>query len=215
MKPLVIGVAEMTGDDDEVFIGRPSKWGNPWAIGHDGDRDRVIDRYDRWLDTQPELLAAIPELTGKVLVCFCKPARCHGDVLVRRWEEAHPVSSVGSGPMATTPSNDPSADEYDDLAAAARILIAGSSDPESADDPATAALASLDAIVGRCREAEGLIRLALPHLSKLARIERIIEGNSASPGLVAVGGQAKAIVKVMDAYGEKKRGAVARPTKEG
>jgi hypothetical protein len=31
---------------------------------------------------KPDLLAAIPELTGKYLCCWCKPEACHGDVLV-------------------------------------------------------------------------------------------------------------------------------------
>lgn len=68
----------------DVFIGRPSKWGNPFVIGRDGDRAEVIAKYDAWLDTQPGLLAALPELAGKVLGCFCAPEACHGDVLVRR-----------------------------------------------------------------------------------------------------------------------------------
>jgi len=34
-----------------VYIGRPSKWGNPFVIGRDGTRPQVIERYERWLDT--------------------------------------------------------------------------------------------------------------------------------------------------------------------
>jgi hypothetical protein len=68
----------------DVYIGRGSKWGNPFRIGLDGDRTDVIKLYRAWLydDRQAALLAAIkPELKGKVLGCFCKPAACHGDVL--------------------------------------------------------------------------------------------------------------------------------------
>jgi hypothetical protein len=43
----------------------------------------VIERYERWLLEQPELLAAFGELRGKVLGCWCAPQACHGDVLVR------------------------------------------------------------------------------------------------------------------------------------
>ena len=67
----------------DVYIGRPSKWGNPFVIGKDGDRDTVIDRYRAWILTQPHLLAALPELKGKVLGCYCRPKACHGDVLVQ------------------------------------------------------------------------------------------------------------------------------------
>lgn len=69
-----------TGD---VYIGRGSKWGNPFFIGKDGTRKEVVAKYERWLVRQPELMGALGELAGKRLVCFCKPLACHGDVLVR------------------------------------------------------------------------------------------------------------------------------------
>jgi len=65
----------------DVYIGRPSKWGNPFEIGKDGDRATVIRKYREWLVTQPDLMAALPELKGKVLGCWCAPKACHGDVL--------------------------------------------------------------------------------------------------------------------------------------
>ena len=67
---------------DDIYIGRPSKWGNPFLIGRDGDRAAVISKYREWLLGQPVLLAALPELRGKRLGCWCKPKACHGDVLV-------------------------------------------------------------------------------------------------------------------------------------
>lgn len=70
-------------DDYTVFIGRPSKWGNPFIIGIDGDREQVIKKYEVWIQTQPELLASLPDLKGKNLVCFCSPLPCHGDVLLK------------------------------------------------------------------------------------------------------------------------------------
>jgi hypothetical protein len=66
---------------DRVYVGRPSKWGNPFAIGRDGTRDEVIAKYRAWLMQQPALLAQLPELRGKNLVCWCAPQRCHADVL--------------------------------------------------------------------------------------------------------------------------------------
>lgn len=66
-----------------VYIGRGSKWGNPFEIGKDGDRAEVIEKYKAWLLNQPELLASIPlELKGKDLVCYCAPKDCHGDVIL-------------------------------------------------------------------------------------------------------------------------------------
>jgi hypothetical protein len=67
----------------DVFIARPSKWGNPFVIGQDGSRAEVIEKYERWILSQPVLLSALPELRGKVLGCWCSPKACHGDVLAR------------------------------------------------------------------------------------------------------------------------------------
>lgn len=68
---------------DAVYIGRGSKWGNPFKIGPDGSRSEVIFKYEQWLKNQPDLLSSIDELKNKALVCFCKPSACHGDVLVK------------------------------------------------------------------------------------------------------------------------------------
>lgn len=70
-------------DKYDVYIGRPSKWGNPFAIGRDGDREEVLKKYEEWIKNQPELLKALPELKDKILGCWCKPQACHGDVLAR------------------------------------------------------------------------------------------------------------------------------------
>lgn len=65
----------------DVYIGRPSKWGNPFEIGKDGTRAEVIRKYRKWLRKQPGLMKAIRQLKGKVLGCWCHPKPCHGDVL--------------------------------------------------------------------------------------------------------------------------------------
>lgn len=66
----------------DIYIGRGSKWGNPFEIGKDGTREEVIEKYRTYLLNKPELLKALPELRGKTLGCFCKPKPCHGDILV-------------------------------------------------------------------------------------------------------------------------------------
>ena len=66
----------------DVYIGRGSKWGNPFIIGKDGTRDEVIQKYKAWILTTPALTNCMDELKGKTLGCFCKPKACHGDVLV-------------------------------------------------------------------------------------------------------------------------------------
>lgn len=69
-------------DSYNVYIGRPSKWGNPFRIGPDGDRWEVIEKYRRYLLNNQSLLYDLPELDGKILGCWCYPHPCHGDVLI-------------------------------------------------------------------------------------------------------------------------------------
>lgn len=69
-------------DPYDVYIGRGGKWGNPFKIGRDGDRDAVILKYTEWLLGQPQMIEeAKATLKGKVLGCWCAPRACHGDVL--------------------------------------------------------------------------------------------------------------------------------------
>jgi hypothetical protein len=65
-----------------VYVGRPSKWGNPFTIGRDGSRAEVIEKFRAWVVDRPELMAALPELRGRNLMCWCAPAPCHADVLL-------------------------------------------------------------------------------------------------------------------------------------
>lgn len=70
-----------TRADNSVYIGRPSKWGNPFIVGKHGTRRDVVEKYRAWIMQQPHLLAALDELRGKHLICWCSPLACHGDVL--------------------------------------------------------------------------------------------------------------------------------------
>ena len=77
----------------DVYIGRPSAWGNPFEIGPSGTREEVIRKYEAWIRAQPLLMARLGELEGKRLGCYCYPLPCHGDVLVKLLRE----KSNGSG----------------------------------------------------------------------------------------------------------------------
>lgn len=74
-------VVHLKKEPFDVNIGRPGKWDNPFVMGIDGTREEVIEKYRKWIVEQPELMAALPELQGKILGCWCKPEACHGDVL--------------------------------------------------------------------------------------------------------------------------------------
>ena len=72
----------------DVYIGRPSKWGNCFShkkgtlAEHKTDtREEAIQKYAEWLFKQDGLLADLCELKGKTLGCWCHPKACHGDVL--------------------------------------------------------------------------------------------------------------------------------------
>lgn len=72
----------------DVYIGRPSKWGNPFTHKSGtraeimvNSREEAVSRYREWIQTQPQLLSALHELKGKTLGCWCAPNACHGDVL--------------------------------------------------------------------------------------------------------------------------------------
>ncbi len=71
----------------DVLIDRSTKWGNPFIIGKDGNREEVIAKYRDWIRGQPELMAALHELKNKVLGCHCSPLPCHGDVLIELVKE--------------------------------------------------------------------------------------------------------------------------------
>jgi hypothetical protein len=85
-----------------LYIGRGSYWGNPYTIGKDGDRETVLAKYKRRLWADKAMMARLPELKGKQLLCFCSPQRCHGHVLAAAlaWSESVPnvakiLNSVG------------------------------------------------------------------------------------------------------------------------
>jgi|GEM_PF-1627955 len=73
------------GDKYDVYIGRGSVFGNPYAIGFSGDREEVIRKFK--YDFEREFLrftrVDVLKLKGKTLGCHCKPAACHGDVIAK------------------------------------------------------------------------------------------------------------------------------------
>lgn len=85
-----------------VNVARPTKWGNPWKVGVDGDAEHCMAEYRRLLTGEPCM--AWPEdekegeravrfadathvratLRGKNLACWCPLDQpCHADVLLK------------------------------------------------------------------------------------------------------------------------------------
>ena len=75
----------------DVYIGRPSIWGNPYSHKIDTiaefrveTRDEAIAKFEAYFLARPDLIQLAKRvLRGKVLGCWCKPLACHGDVLAR------------------------------------------------------------------------------------------------------------------------------------
>lgn len=69
--------------DSQIYVGRRTKWGNPYKIGEAGTRDQVVELFRKYAY---EILAMEPEffepLRGKDLVCWCAPEKCHADILI-------------------------------------------------------------------------------------------------------------------------------------
>jgi len=86
MKPKVWNKRDPETPKDAVYVGRPSKWGNPFVIPRDGTREVVVWKFRKWLRLTAEgrrlRLAARRELRGRHLVCWCAPKPCHAYVLL-------------------------------------------------------------------------------------------------------------------------------------
>ena len=73
-----------------IYVGRPSKFGNPFEIPRDGSREEVIEKFEAWLlvadeNSSPPMLITTDDLRslrGKDLVCWCAPLACHAEVLL-------------------------------------------------------------------------------------------------------------------------------------
>lgn len=81
-------VVHLKKDKYDVYIGRPSIWGNPYSHKKEtmaeykvSSRKEAIEKYEKYLLSSPELMGKLVELKFKVLGCWCKPSSCHGDVL--------------------------------------------------------------------------------------------------------------------------------------
>lgn len=83
----------------DVYIGRPTKWGNPWSHKNNtlaefqvNTREEAIENYRKWLsgedfenvliEQRKWILKNLPCLKDKILGCWCAPKSCHGEILL-------------------------------------------------------------------------------------------------------------------------------------
>jgi len=83
----------------DIYVGRPSIWQNIYTSINDrktlalhvvSSKDEAIRKYEEYILSQPQLLAKLPELRGKIMGCWCGFADdwepgvkmfCHAQVL--------------------------------------------------------------------------------------------------------------------------------------
>ena len=87
----VTTLVNLNKDPYDVYIGRGSKWGCPYTIIKDrptlakeivNSKEEALSKYKEYVLSNPDLMDSLDELDGKVLGCFCKPEKCHGDILL-------------------------------------------------------------------------------------------------------------------------------------
>lgn len=90
MKTKTTVVNKHSGVIYDVYIGRGSKWGNPFSHLDNttadfkvSSREEAVEKHKEWILNQPHLLADLHELKGKVLCCYCAPKACHGHTLAQ------------------------------------------------------------------------------------------------------------------------------------
>jgi hypothetical protein len=84
----VINIKDKGDESNFVYIGRPTKFGNPYSHREGtlaefrvASRKEALEKYEKYLLSNPSLMESLHELKGKTLVCWCKPKACHGDIL--------------------------------------------------------------------------------------------------------------------------------------
>lgn len=80
-------------DQYDIRIDRKTKWGNPFYMKAEKDRDEVVENFKVYLwesiKSGKISLEELAELHDKKLGCHCSPKACHGDVLTSASEWAY------------------------------------------------------------------------------------------------------------------------------
>lgn len=76
-----------------VYIGRPSRLGNPYRVEETGSREEAVRLYRAWFQERtkdPRFLETLEALYERLkregvltLSCYCAPLPCHGEVIAR------------------------------------------------------------------------------------------------------------------------------------
>lgn len=73
---------------DAVYVGRPSRWGNPYKHSKTKTREQAIHEFQVYAELKDFYEKDwLKPLRGKDLVCWCSPLTCHADILLRMANE--------------------------------------------------------------------------------------------------------------------------------
>lgn len=68
-------------------FGLDGYFGNPYILRKEKDREKILEKYTLYFEsrlrTDEEFTDRVKKLKGKILVCFCEPKKCHGDIIVK------------------------------------------------------------------------------------------------------------------------------------
>jgi hypothetical protein len=81
------------GKPGDILIDRRTKWGNPFIMQNESQRDEVCNKYELWLnDKLKQKIFNLEDLrSAKRLGCHCSPLRCHGDHLKNLLDKPIPI----------------------------------------------------------------------------------------------------------------------------
>lgn len=100
IRPDFENLKEWIKDANNVYIGRKgivfidkkrfpqqdSIWANPFKKDRDGTLDEILEKYEIYIRKKindENLKDELMKLKGKNLGCWCKPNKCHGDILLK------------------------------------------------------------------------------------------------------------------------------------
>ena len=98
-------IREKRLEEWELYIGRGhprhglphSKWANPFPVNETMTVEKSLERFRAYLKDS-HLERSIGELTGKVLICHCRPeAQCHGDILLEMLKDRRAAGETADG----------------------------------------------------------------------------------------------------------------------
>ena len=95
---------------DSLYIGRAmpfvpgatanSKWANPFSVERYG-RVRCLEMFEKYVRGRRDLWDSLEEIEGKEVGCWCFPASCHGEILIRLLAEKKTLMEKVEGDEGT------------------------------------------------------------------------------------------------------------------